>query len=66
VILKDLCPGTDVDQLRAARWDNCGITVIDLGWRDGRPVGELIVYSANDHLHGPASDFVHGIPEETL
>jgi broad specificity phosphatase PhoE len=63
VSLPDLCPGIDIERLLSAGNNNCSITEILVGWRDGRLEGELLTWASYDHLSGAAADLVPGIPE---
>ncbi|MGE5263835.1 MAG: histidine phosphatase family protein [Acidobacteriota bacterium] len=58
--LKDLCPGVDLNLLRATENHNCSITEIEIESRHGRLNGQLIAWARCDHLHGPAAELVSG------
>jgi broad specificity phosphatase PhoE len=64
VTLRDLCPGIDLEWLRNSRWDNCGVTEIELKPMNGRLEGELVRFSASGHLHGMAAELIPGVPED--
>ncbi len=58
--LHDLCPGVDLNVLRATENHNCSITEVEIESRNGRLSGRLIAWARFDHLHGVAAELVSG------
>jgi len=65
VTLKDLCPGIDLEWLRATGWDNCAITEIELETQGNELLGTLVSWNKIDHLSGEAAELIPGVPEGT-
>jgi broad specificity phosphatase PhoE len=62
--LKDLCPDLDVNWLRNALWDNCGVSEIELNRQGDGLHGRLINWNSHAHLTGEAADLIPGVPQE--
>lgn len=61
--VQELCQNVEVAQFRGHPLQNCSISEILLGRRDGHLEGKLIGWGFHDHLYGKAADLEPGRPQ---
>jgi len=61
-----LCPAADMETALRQENHNCSVTHVRATLEAGEPVGELLRFSAADHLHGAAAQVISGIPDEAF
>ncbi len=60
--LRELVPGVDMQRIHQKPSENCSITHIALRPAAGAFDGQLVEFAACAHIHGPAAQFVPGVP----
>ena len=63
VSLRELCPDADLQQLLGGIMNNCAVSEIMVQLLGGQPVGKLVTWADDRHLHGKAANFVNPLPE---